>query len=53
MNEKPVIPRALACRDAEEAIDYYLSEGGENIALGFVDDLERAYIPAWLSDGER
>ncbi len=43
MSAKPVIPRALAVRDAEEAVDYYLGEGGSAAALGFVEALEQAY----------
>jgi toxin ParE1/3/4 len=40
---KPVIPRALASQDVEEAIDYYLGEQAEQAALGFIDALEMAY----------
>jgi len=40
---KPVIPRALAWRDVDEAIEYYLDEGADAAALGFVDALELAY----------
>jgi toxin ParE1/3/4 len=40
---KPVIPRVLACRDVDEAIGYYLDEGTDKSALGFVDALEQAY----------
>jgi toxin ParE1/3/4 len=40
---KPVIPRARAVRDAEEILDYYLAEGSERAALGFIDALEKAY----------
>ena len=43
MNNKPVIRHALADRDVQQAIDYYLSEATEQVALGFVDALERAY----------
>lgn len=43
MKAKPVIPRAQANRDVDEALDYYLSEAGEAVALGFIDALERAY----------
>ena len=43
MNNKPVIRRAGADRDVQLAIDYYLSEATEQVALGFVDALERAY----------
>lgn len=40
---KPVVPRELANRDVDEAVDPYLREAGERVALGFVEALERAY----------
>jgi len=40
---KPVVPRALANRDVNEAVEYYLGEGSEQVALGFIDALEQAY----------
>jgi len=40
---KPVIPRELANRDVDEAIDYYLNEGAEQAALGLIEALEQAY----------
>lgn len=40
---KPVIARAQACRDVDDAIAYYLSEDAEQAALGWVDALEHAY----------
>ena len=43
MSVKPVIPRALANRDIDQAIDHYLDEGGERVGLGFIDALEKAY----------
>jgi toxin ParE1/3/4 len=43
VKRKRVIPRERANRDADEAVHYYLSAGGEKAALGFVDALERAY----------
>lgn len=43
MKTKPVISRALAAQDIDEAIAYYLSEGAVQAALNFVDALERAY----------
>lgn len=43
MRRKPVIPRARAVRDVEEAIDFYLAEGAAKTSLGFVDALEQAY----------
>lgn len=43
MSSKPVVPRELANRDVENAIDYYLSENADQAALGFIDALEKAY----------
>lgn len=43
MKPKLVIPRALASQDVDDAISYYLSEGAEQAALGFIDALEKAY----------
>ena len=43
MRAKPVIPRALARQDVDEAITHYLGEGAEQAALGFIDALEQAY----------
>ena len=40
---KIVIPRELANRDVEAAIDHYLVEATAKVALGFVDELEKAY----------
>lgn len=40
---KPVIPRALARRDVEDAIQHLQREAGVDAALGFVDSLEAAY----------
>ncbi len=44
MKSKPVIPRKLANRDVEEAVDYYLNEGAAKAALDFIETLERAYV---------
>lgn len=41
--DRPVIPREQAKRDVLEALDHYLSEADEAVALGFVEALERAY----------
>jgi toxin ParE1/3/4 len=41
---KPVVPRALAVRDVDEAISYYLEQGAANAALGFIDSVEKAYL---------
>ena len=43
MKAKPVVARELAAQDVEDAIAFYLSEGSEKAALGFVDALEDAY----------
>lgn len=40
---KPVRLRALALADVDEAIAYHLQEAGADVALGFIDALERAY----------
>ena len=42
MTAKPVVPRALAQRDIDEAIDYYLQEAGDRVALRFIDAAEAA-----------
>lgn len=43
MTHKPVVPRELANRDADEAIAWYLNEGAEQAALDFIAALEKAY----------
>ena len=43
MKSKPVIPRVLANRDVDEAINHYLDQDAEAAAQGFVDALEQAY----------
>ena len=43
MKAKPIVPRELASRDVDEAIEYYLREASDRAALDFVDALERAY----------
>lgn len=40
---KGVVPRELANQDVAEAIDHYLKEATAKVALGFVDELEKAY----------
>jgi toxin ParE1/3/4 len=40
---KPVVPRALANQDVDEALAYYLGEKAEAAALGFIDALAQAY----------
>lgn len=43
MKAKPLIPREQANRDIDETLAYYLGEGSETAALGFIDALEQAY----------
>ncbi|MGC1301427.1 MAG: type II toxin-antitoxin system RelE/ParE family toxin [Caulobacteraceae bacterium] len=43
MTVKPIVPREQACRDIEAAADYYAGHAGEDVALDFIDELERAY----------
>jgi len=40
---KRIVPRELANRDVQEAIDHFLVEATTKVALGFVDELEKAY----------
>jgi toxin ParE1/3/4 len=40
---KPVVPRARARQDVDEAVAFYVDEGGESTALRFIDALERAF----------
>ncbi len=43
MSVKPIVPRERALQDIEDAVDYYATEAGEQIALAFVDAVESAY----------
>lgn len=43
MKSTPVVPREQARRDVEDAISFYLQEGAELAALGFIDAVENAY----------
>ena len=43
MKPKPVIPRTLANRDVEEAVEHYVIEEALQAALGFIEALEQAY----------
>jgi toxin ParE1/3/4 len=45
---KLVVPRERALLDIEEALDHYTKEAGLEVALGFIDRLEKAF--ALLSD---
>ena len=40
---KPVVPRQRAVNDIEEAVDRYLVDADVEVAVGFVDELERAF----------
>lgn len=40
---KPVVPRELAHRDVEDAVDHYLGEGSKQAAHGFIEALAQAY----------
>jgi toxin ParE1/3/4 len=42
MSSKPVVLRGVARRDVDEALDYYLVEAGEAVALRFIDELQAA-----------
>lgn len=44
MAAKPIVPRALARMDIEEAVDYYLGEDAPQAAEAFIDALEAAYL---------
>jgi toxin ParE1/3/4 len=43
LKTKPVIPRELAGKDAEDAVDDYLQEAGDQVALGFIESLQKTY----------
>lgn len=43
MRSRPVVPRAQARRDIEDAIAYYLAEGSEQAAMEFVDAIEQSF----------
>ena len=43
MTARPVVPRALAQQDIDAAISHYQAEGGEALALRFIDALQQAF----------
>ena len=43
MTVKPVLLHAVAKSDVQDALDHYLAEAGNQVALSFIDDLQRAY----------
>ena len=51
MKAKPFVLRAQAQQDIDEAIAYYLGEGGQDLALRFVDALEQATTPIGRQPG--
>jgi len=44
VKSKAVVPREQANRDVEDAVAYYLAENAGSAALGFIDELEVAYV---------
>lgn len=40
---KPVIPRATARQDVEDAVEHYAREAGNDVILRFIDALSDAY----------
>lgn len=43
MTIKPVVLRSAAERDVDDAISFYLREGGSSVALAFINALEVAH----------
>lgn len=43
MTRKPVIARARAVQNVDDALTYYLAEATEKVAMGFLDALEQTY----------
>lgn len=44
MTSKPVVLREIARRDVDDAIDFYLAEAGEAVALRFIDAVQGAIL---------
>ena len=40
---KPIVPREQANHDVDEALESYLKEASDEVALGVIDALEKAY----------
>lgn len=40
---KPLVPRQVAQQDIEQAIAYYMAEGGADLAVRFIDTLETTF----------
>ena len=53
MTIRKVVPRQKAEQDVDDAIDFYFGEGGADLALRFIDELEAAvaYISAHPDSG--
>ncbi len=43
VSRKPALPRELARRDVEAAVDYYGRVAGPDVALGFIEALQSAF----------
>jgi toxin ParE1/3/4 len=43
VTRKVVVPRELAARDIEAAIDHYRTEASPDVALGFIEALRKGY----------
>lgn len=43
MKTKPVTLRQQASQDVDDCLAYYLAEGSEQAAIGFIDELQRAF----------
>ena len=43
MTPRPIALRATAARDIDGSTDFYLSEGGVQVALGFIEALQQAF----------
>jgi len=43
VSSKPVVRRASADQDLLEAVEYYLQDAGDEVALRFVDAVEKAF----------
>ena len=43
MKRKLVIPRQQAEQDVDDIVAHYVAENAQDAALGFIDELERAY----------
>ncbi len=44
MSGKPIIPRARARQDVEDAVDWYIAQHAPDAALRLIDSLEQAFV---------